>query len=120
MPANSQVEVGERRANTHHGFGESYWKLTKNYSHPTFYKNELQKLKAKGIPVHAFFVRNAAKKNFQEISTTTSGSSKPLDIHSQQGASQLTNLVTEAVLKDIGGSEKGEALVIAYRKSYVK
>ncbi|ETO08396.1 Helicase conserved domain containing protein [Reticulomyxa filosa] len=98
--------------------GEDYWKNTK-FSKPTYYKEELLLLKQRGIRVHAFFVNAQARQNFTEIATATDGRCEALDINSVKGSHLLTNLVSEEVLRDTGGS-KGNALVDAYRARFSK
>ncbi|CAF2914374.1 unnamed protein product [Rotaria sp. Silwood2] len=66
--ANTQQEVLEKRAH----FGEAYWKQTK-FHKLTYYELELQKLKEKSIPVHAFYLTDSAKKDFQIIARGTGG-----------------------------------------------
>lgn len=115
-PANSTQEVSSKRGN----FGESYWRGTK-FARPTDMTTELKQLQQKGIPVHAFFVANRAKQCFQKIAKTSSGRTEFLDINSSSGADTLTNLVTEQVLRNIGGDPiEGEALVKAYRQRFTK
>jgi len=72
--------------------GEKYWSKTK-YKTPTHYAVELQKLKVKNIPVHAFYLHVGAKENFQKIASETSGRCEQLNIHSAQGAESLTNFL---------------------------
>jgi len=43
-----------------------------------------------------------------------------LDINSPSGAEILTNLVTVEVLRNVGGKEKGDSLVEAYRTKFIK
>ncbi|CAF3975531.1 unnamed protein product [Rotaria sordida] len=95
-----------------HG-GEAYWSKTK-YQKPTHYTDELEKLKAKGIPVHAFYLHRGAKENFERIASVTSGRCEHLNINSPQGAELLTNFVTEEVLRKTAGSQ-GDAAVGIYR-----
>lgn len=96
--------------------GEAYWSTTK-YKTPTYYLEELQKLKAKTIPVHAFYLEAGAESNFRKIATETSGRCEHLNINSPQGAALLTNFVTEEVLRKTAG-DQGDAVVELYRKRY--
>ncbi|CAF4392904.1 unnamed protein product, partial [Rotaria magnacalcarata] len=98
--------------------GEVYWSKTK-YKIPTYYMDELQKLKAKNIPVHTFHLEDGTKNNFQIIAKETSGRCEHLDINSPQGAELLTNCVTEEILRKTAG-DKGDIAVRLYRKEYVK
>ena len=52
--------------------GSSYWNKTK-YAKETYYVDEMEKLAAKRIPVHAFYVNSGPKENFTEIATKTGG-----------------------------------------------
>jgi len=80
MPANSENDVKNNRQYR----GEEYWSKTK-FKDATHYKKELAKLKSKQIPIHAFYVCNAAKSNFEEISKETGGRCEFLDINSPKG-----------------------------------
>ena len=95
--------------------GESYWETTK-FSNSTYVDDEVEKLKQKGIPVHAFYVKNSAKASFEKIAITTNGHHGMLDIDSPEGAEKLTQVVTERILEDLGGVE----LVELYRAKYVR
>ena len=100
--------------------GEAYW-LNSEFKHSTHYLNEVHKLKLKNIPVHAFYLKNGAKSNFEEIASATGGKSEFLDINSSTGSDKLTNLVTEYILNSVGKSRgKGDELVLAYRKKFTK
>jgi hypothetical protein len=98
--------------------GEAYWSKTE-FKTPTHYIQEFQKLKAKCIPVHAFYLDAGAKKNFEGIARETSGCCEQLNIQSSQGAEILTNFVTEEVLRKTAG-DQGDAVVELYRKKYVR
>jgi len=63
-------------------------------------------------------VSNYAKSNFTEIAKYTDGQCAFLDINSPAGTEELTKLVTQEVLRDVGGASKGEQLVAAYKKAY--
>lgn len=95
--------------------GESYWETTK-FSNSTYVDDEVEKLKQKGIPVHAFYVKSSAKASFEKIAITTTGHYEMLDIDSPEGAEKLTQIVTERILEDLGGVE----LVKLYRAKYVR
>ncbi|CAF1341009.1 unnamed protein product [Rotaria sp. Silwood1] len=114
-PPNTKDEVKEKR----NGFKETYWKGTK-FSKPTYYQDELDKLKAHSIPVHAFFVEQRAETVFKQIAQQTGGRGEMLDINSSSGSQMLTDLVTEEILRNVGGTTKGNALVEAYRNRYQK
>ena len=97
--------------------GEAYWGKTK-YKKPTHYVTEMQTLKAKSIPIHAFYLAVGAKINFQKIAGETSGRCEQLNIHCAQGAELLTNFVTEEVLRKTAG-DQGDAIVEYYRARYI-
>ena len=100
--------------------GEAYW-LNSEFKASTHYLNEVAKLKANNIPVHAFYLDNGAKLNFEEISAATGGKSEFLKINSAAGSDRLTNLVTEKILNSVGQARgKGDELVQAYRKKFTK
>jgi hypothetical protein len=61
----------------------------------THYIDELQKLKKKGIPVHAFYLHKQAKNNFEEIARETNGSCHHLDINTEDGSEILTDIITK-------------------------
>ncbi|CAF4678093.1 unnamed protein product [Rotaria sp. Silwood2] len=114
-PPNTRNEVKIKRKQ----FGEQYWLGTK-FQQETYYENELEHLKISKIPVHAFYVEHRAKSVFQKIAQNTGGRCEMLDINSSAGAKMLTDLVTEEILNNIGGSVKGDVLVKAYREKYSK
>ena len=111
-PSNTQSEVSEKRAR----FGEVYWGKTR-FDKPTYYAHEIQKLKEKSIPVHAFYLDRYAQDNFEQIARETRGRCEQLDIHSSDGAELLTNFVTEEVLRKTAGNQ-GDSAVELYRAKY--
>ncbi|CAF3045236.1 unnamed protein product [Rotaria sp. Silwood2] len=113
-PANSKSDVTSKRAR----LGEAYWKQTR-FATPTYYEDELEKLKNKNIPVHAFYLTNYAKDNFKKIANETKGRCESLNICSTEGAESLTSFVTEEVLRKTAGNQ-GDAAVELYRKKYSK
>ncbi|CAF1389902.1 unnamed protein product [Rotaria sordida] len=118
-PPNTKAEVNDKRRK----FGEDYWKKTK-FAQATYYEDELAKLISNKIPIHAFYVDSRAEQSFKQIANRTGGRCELLDINSPSGSKMLTDLVTEEILRNVGGSSKGNALVEAYRnkfgKSYTK
>ncbi|CAF0898623.1 unnamed protein product [Adineta steineri] len=114
-PPNSQNDVKSKRSQ----YGEEYWSGTK-FQQQTYYEKELENLKLSNIPVHAFYVEKRAKSVFEKIAKNTGGRCENLDINSPAGAKMLTDLVTEEILKNVGGSLKGDILVKAYREKYSK
>jgi len=112
-PANTEEEVKEKRK------GKD-WKNSR-FETPIHYVKEMQKLSDRKIPVHAFYVDEFARQNFEEIAKATGGRCEMLDINSPVGANMLTGLVTECILRNIGQTNgKGDALVEAYRKKFSK
>jgi hypothetical protein len=61
-----------------------------------------------------------AEKLFKEIATASKGRSELLDINSPTGSQMLTDLVTEEILRNVGGTRNGDALVEAYRSKFGK
>jgi len=55
---------------------------------------------------------------FQQISNTSGGRCSFLDINSKSGDDMLTELVCAEVLRNVGGDQKGEILVQAYKAKY--
>ena len=52
------------------------------------------------------------------IAAKTGGKSERLDIESANGSETLTNLVNIEVLRSIGGAQRGNDLVNAYKTKY--
>ena len=84
----------------------------------TDYQREYSKLKAKNIPIHAFYVKPYAKDSFEEMAAATGGECSRLDIETDAGGEMLTNLTTTKILSNIGGAAKGKELVDAYMAKY--
>ncbi|CAF1373585.1 unnamed protein product [Rotaria sp. Silwood1] len=110
-PANTISDVTSKRAR----FGEVYWKQTR-FDAPTYFEDELKKLKNKKIPVHAFYLTKYAKDDFEKIAKETGGRCELLNIQSSQGAESLAHFVTEEILREKAGDEAVEL----YRRKYVK
>ncbi|ETO33272.1 hypothetical protein RFI_03835, partial [Reticulomyxa filosa] len=113
--ANTKEEVLSKRSTR----GEQYWKNTKLFPTPTYCENELSRLKKHNVPVHAFFTGIFAKQGFAAIATATNGRCEQLDINSNRGSEQLTDLVSEEVLRNAGGAN-GNDFVEAYRAKFSK
>ncbi|CAF3193876.1 unnamed protein product [Rotaria sp. Silwood2] len=113
-PPNTQADVNEKRAN----LGQAYWKKTR-FSKPIYYEYELQKLKEKNIPVHAFYLISYAKSDFRKIAKETGGRYEYLDIHSSSDAESLTDFVTEEILRSAAGDQEDDAVEL-YRSKYSK
>ncbi|XP_065663342.1 uncharacterized protein LOC136085801 [Hydra vulgaris] len=115
-PAKTKAQINDYRKVK----GESYWQKT-DFKVPTFYKDEVEKLKKSETVVHTFYLVNGAKSNFQEISTETGGICEPLNIDSSDGANVLTDIVTRRILGNVGQLRgKGNELVNAYNERYTK
>jgi len=95
--------------------GESYW--FSKLGPPTHYLEQLEYLCQKEIPVHTFFLHKGAEHNFKEIASKSGGTCRKLDINSKDGAQQLTNLITEEILRKSAG-DQGEELVKHFRATY--
>ncbi|CAF5057827.1 unnamed protein product [Rotaria sp. Silwood1] len=67
-----------------------------------------------------FFVEQRAEIIFKKVAEQTGGRCEMLDINSSSGSQMLTDLITEEILRNVGGSTKGNALVEAYRKIFHK
>ena len=93
---------------------KSIWDNSAIYKDPTDYKKELEILMKKKIKVHTFYVHDNAKEIFTEISNFTNGSFKFLNINSDDGSTDLMNLVNIEILNSIGG----EKLVKSYEKIF--
>ncbi|EGD79321.1 hypothetical protein PTSG_09735 [Salpingoeca rosetta] len=111
-PANSPDEVASKRNSK----GERYWSKFPEFAKSTTAAAELQKLKEKGIPVHAFFIDPRAKNFFRHAAQMTGGRCEFLDIEKASRADQLTNLVSEELLRRVGGDD----LVNTYRATFCK
>ena len=93
-PANSKKSIDKKR--------HSKWDQEPGHlGEKTFYLNELNKMN-KDIKIHAFYLKNFAKDNFEEISKFTNGKSYSLDVNdSVNGTENLTNAFTEEIIKDV-------------------
>eukprot|EP00298_Acanthocystis_sp_HF-20_P018889 c22051_g1_i5.p1 GENE.c22051_g1_i5~~c22051_g1_i5.p1 ORF type:complete len:2308 (+),score=699.29 c22051_g1_i5:197-6925(+) len=110
-PAKSREAI--KRDRDRYG-GEEYWGKTK-YSTPTYFEDEVAKLRAKSIPIFTFYLADGAQSNFQKIATTPENCQK-LQINSAQGAELLTHVVTQQILLSTAG-QKGVEL---YKKKFMK
>ena len=104
--ANTRDEVYSKR-------GTRSW--SGRFEHPVFEDEETDKLKARGIPVHAFYVGgNNARESFCKIASETGGDSSALDVDGSDGAEKLTNAICERMVFAVGG----KTFVEAYKKKY--
>ncbi|CAL6025608.1 Helicase-related_protein [Hexamita inflata] len=100
-----QIQIGR-------GFnGPDYWNKTPFTQ--TYFEDELEQLKGK-VKVHALYVDQEAKGSFEYIAKYTAGECRELDIRSEKGAENLTHLVTERIVENIGG----EALLKKYNDKF--
>lgn len=111
-PPNSKEDVAKKREKR----GEHYWQTTE-FRTSTYYKHELRRLKDNKIPVHTFYLAEAASSDFRKIAKETDGRCESLDISSSVGAELLTKFVTEEVLRKAAG-DKGEEAVELYRQRH--
>jgi hypothetical protein len=85
------------------------WKGT-SMADQTFWEDECVKLRANGIPVHAFHVnqRPNVVENFKQISQKAGedGVCQFLDIASDQGANFLCDLLSRRILDSLGSDEE--------------
>jgi hypothetical protein len=111
-PPNTREEVSTKRRNSYH-----FWKDSR-FNPETYYMDELETLRAKSIPVHAFYVAENAESSFKRIAAFTDGKSEMLDIASERGSEILTNLVNIEILRNIGGAQRGNDLVKVYKTKF--
>ena len=109
--ANTPAEVTQKRDQS-----AENWASVPEYSTPTNWEVEIASLTSAppAVPVHAFYIENAARDNFEEIARRTGGRAEKLDVNSAEGDQLLTDCLTEQILENIGGAE----LVVVYRKTY--
>jgi len=115
--ANTDKEVSTKRAS----FSESYWGTTK-FKVSTTWNTEIAKLKQKGIPVHTFYVSKdpTTIANFKGIQQAGGPNARHefLDVNTGVGAEMLTAFITTTILANVGGAERGAALVQKYQELY--
>ena len=115
MPPNTRQEVDSRRASY------NSWAGTK-FATPAYWDVELQKLKAKGIPVYGFYVANYAQSAFADIASRSNGKSEYLDVNSANSQEILLKMFIPVILAKIGeasGSvELGKKMVAEYMNFY--
>lgn len=116
MPPNTNDEVNSNRAS--HCNGEAYWQQYDKFKKAVYVDELLPAIKAKGFPVHGFYVDSSARASFERISIQTGGTSQFLDVNSDTGADDLTDCVSQFVLKSAGGNQLGQLLVDEYKKMF--
>ena len=112
---NTKKEVAYKRRER---FGESYWSTTP-FARTTHWEKELQKIAEANVTVHSFYVHSDAREPFTKFAHNR-GKSCPLEIHSSSGAQQLTDLVTESILENVGGTAQAAKLIQDYRERFGK
>lgn len=116
-PPNREKDVKKNRDDH---FGEKYWRRSK-FGEPTTAKIQAELLKEKGIPIHAFYVHELAAVEFKKLADQTGGKCGFLDIHSEKGAEDLTNVVTVEILREVGRSSgTSDQLIQEYNKRFNK
>lgn len=119
-PPNEEHDVTFKRKESEekYSFGKDYWKNSR-YTTPTVWSDEIKSIIENETKIHTFYVKPDAKEKFQEIADMTNGKCAFLDVRDpQKGSELLTEFVTKAILKNIGGKEKGEELVKAYSQKF--
>ena len=105
-PSQSAAETKSNRTR----LGESLWAQTPYATMVTF-DQQLDRIKQAEIPIHAFWVRNNTEKSFRSIASQTQGQCGPLDINSQEGAKQLTDIVCKRILASGRDANVGARLI---------
>eukprot|EP00035_Acanthoeca_spectabilis_P015561 m.311601 g.311601 ORF g.311601 m.311601 type:complete len:3639 (+) comp16386_c0_seq3:125-11041(+) len=113
-PANQPAEVTANRSRR----GESYWKSDSRFAKPTTADVELSAIAKAKVPVHAYWVsgKNGWEKSFFEhVAKSTGGQSGFLDVNSEEGKVELTDLLSKKILETL---DKTGKMVEAYNKKY--
>jgi len=123
-PSNTKDQVAGGRSGRSRGCKLSplTWKGT-SMADQTFWEDECVKLRANGIPVHAFHVnkRPNVVENFKQISQKAGedGVCQFLDIASDQGANFLCDLLSRRILDSLGeGEEEKKKLASIYSATF--
>lgn len=122
-PANTPQDVHSKRSGGYFGRLRShsslqYWSEDPRFSIPTTADEQVQHLVNLGVPVHAYWVsqRNGRERAFfEQVASTTGGQSGFLDVNSDTGKTELTDLLSKSVLATLDASG---ALVKAYNLKY--
>ena len=97
--------------------GENYWSQTP-YKTPTFYLEELTKLKENKIKIHTFYLDKLAKSCFEEIASDPKKCAY-LDINNvNKGSKELLDSMAKVILDDIGGEKFTQKYEKIYPKTY--
>ena len=114
-PPNTQQEVTQRRN------AYRFWKGTQ-FEQPVYWETEIDKLKAKKVVVHSFYLNNSAKDKFVDIANRTNGTSNFLDLSKPDKTKTLCDLFIPNILKMIGeatGDPKlGQKMVSEYENVF--
>ena len=97
------------------------WNAHPDFKTSVFYKDEVDKLKDRHVPVHCFPVNKYVRTQFQEISKKTGGDCKDLfqlASHSKDGAKLMKVIVVSRVLEKLGGSELRDNYRKKIKKSF--
>lgn len=122
-PANTREEVISKRAGGVFGrlrsqSGEDYWSRDPRFSTLTTADDQLHRLAALKVPVHAYWVggpNSQERTFFERASAITGGQSGFLDVNSDIGKADLTDLLYKSVLATL---DESGALVKAYNLKY--
>ena len=115
MPPNTRAEVAYKRDAAG---ASSYWSSTSFGKEPTYYEDELRKIAAAEVPVHAFYVNRYAQSAFEGIARATGANAGFLDIETTEGANMLTALISLRILNSVGGDARGKQLQSEYVKNF--
>jgi len=116
-PAKTPAQIAAYR-NSYNG--ERYW-ASSRFGPATHWTKEVDKLQKhpKKVPVFAFYCVDNVAPNFNEIAAASGGRSAKLDVNSPSGAQQLTDVVTQEILRDVGRQTgHGDELVTQYIAKY--
>jgi hypothetical protein len=67
---------------------------------------EAHRLRDKGVPVHAFYLRGSARDKFEEISRTTGGEAQHLNVDGANASEAICALFGQTILRDVAGGDK--------------
>ena len=109
-PAKDEPAIVRDRAR----YGEEWWQSNTPYKKPTHWMTEMEQLRSKDIPIHAFYLHEGCRTNF--IAIAQGGRAQPLNIDAPDGADHLTDLVTKQILERSAGA----GAVEDYDKKYTR
>lgn len=122
-PANSEADVKHKRSGGYFGrlkshSGQDYWAQDPRFCTPTTAAEQLTRLAQFNVPVHAYWVSQKDGRErpfFENVAAITGGQSGFLDVNSDDGKTELTNLLSKTVLAQLDPSG---GLVKAYNQKY--